>query len=141
MAKIRTFARLAAAAGLAAAALTGATSTATADNLICPAGNICVYKNANYSGGRFILPNTPYSYFRLSLHSYDTGGSVDNSISSVINNSDRRVDLRDNWYIPCNGPVYPVFAHSEVNDFSTRNTWPPEAIVNANDRFGCASIY
>jgi hypothetical protein len=72
-----------------------------------PAGDICVCKNANYSGGRFIVPNTPYGY----------------------------------WYLPCNGPVYPVFAHSEVNDFSTRNTWPPEAIVNANDRFGCASIY
>lgn len=141
MAKTRSFVRLLTAVGLAAVALTGLTPTAAADNPLCPANNICVYKHANYSGGRYILPNTTYGYLRLSLHRYDTGGSVDNSISSVINNSNFSLDFRDNWYIPCNGPFFPVAAHSEISDLSTRTTSPPEQIVNANDIFGCVSIY
>lgn len=59
----------------------------------------------------------------------------------MINNSNYRLDFRDNWYIPCNGPFYPVLAHSEVSDLSTKYTWPPDQIVNANDIFGCVSIY
>ncbi|WP_197288118.1 peptidase inhibitor family I36 protein [Nocardia sp. NRRL S-836] len=129
------------AAAVTGTALLGFTPTAAADNPLCPANTICVYKHANYAGGRFTYPAYTTGYDRFALRSYNTGGTIDNSISSVINNTDYRIEFRENWYIPCNGAMFTVFPHTEVNDLSQRSTFPPERIVNANDIFSCASIY
>ncbi len=141
MVKARSLTNLLVTAAMAAAGLVAFAPIATADNPVCPANTICVYKHANYSGGRFTYPAYTIGGDRFALRSYDTGGSVDNSISSVINNTDYRVDLRANWYVPCHGATLPIFPHTEVSDLSQRSTWPPEQIVNANDIASCASIY
>lgn len=141
MAKARSLTNLLVTAAVAAAGLVAFAPAAAADNPLCPANTICLYKHANYSGGRYTYPAWTIGGDRLSLRRYDTGGSVDNSISSVINNTDYRVDLLANFYVPCHGANFPVFAHTEVNDLSQRSTWPPEPIVNANDIASCVSIY
>ncbi|MFC5056034.1 peptidase inhibitor family I36 protein [Saccharothrix xinjiangensis] len=141
MVKARSLKTLLAAVALAGAALTGFAPAASADNPLCPANSICVYKHANYTGGRHVYPAYTIGHDRFALRSYDTGGTIDNSISSLINNTDYQVSLYERWYIPCSGPSLVVLPHFEISDLSTRTTFPPERIVNANDIFSCASIY
>jgi hypothetical protein len=140
VAEARPWTKVLVTASVMAAGLVGLTPTAGADNPLCPANTICVYKHANYSGGRYTYPPVLHGYDRLSVHRYDTGSSVDNSISSVINNTDFRIELRANWYIPCTGPFFWVLPHTEVGDLSQHSTLPPEKIVNANDMASCATV-
>ncbi|KDN17340.1 peptidase inhibitor family I36 protein [Amycolatopsis rifamycinica] len=119
---------------LAAAALTALAPPASADNPACPADRVCLFRNSYFSGGRYVDDG---QILRLSLARYDNGGSVDNSASSVINNTGRPFQLHERYYVPCQGPTLLVGAHTEYADFSTVYVDYPNNTKTFNDMVSC----
>ncbi|MFB9688258.1 peptidase inhibitor family I36 protein [Amycolatopsis plumensis] len=124
----------AAAAALATAALAAVAPPAFADNSACPADRVCLFRNSNFSGGRYVDNG---QILRLSLARWDNGGSVDNSASSVINNTGRTFQLHEKYYVPCQGPTLSVAPHTEYADFSAVYVDYPNNTKTFNDIFSC----
>ncbi|MEU4246501.1 peptidase inhibitor family I36 protein [Amycolatopsis sp. NPDC026612] len=119
---------------LATAALATMAPPASADNNACPVDRVCLFRNSNFSGGRYVDDGTT---LRLSLARWDNGGSVDNSASSVINNTNRTFQLHERYYVPCLGPMLTVRAHTEYADFSSTYADYPDNTTKVNDIFSC----
>ena len=110
---------------------------ASADNPLCPSGSICLFRDSNFSGGRYV--GQP-GILRLSLAKYDNGANVDNSASSVINNTDRTYYLQERYYVPCLGPQIYVQPHSQIADFSVTRANYPDNATFVNDIFSCMNV-
>ncbi|MCZ4610302.1 peptidase inhibitor family I36 protein [Streptomyces sp. Lzd4kr] len=62
----------------------------------CPQGKICFYHDVDNSGSMSLqerLTSTPYSIYSFQHSHYTNGETLDNSASSVVNNSDRCLNL------------------------------------------------
>ncbi|MFB7504756.1 MULTISPECIES: peptidase inhibitor family I36 protein [Streptomyces] len=73
----------------------GSASAATA----CPAGSVCLYKDATYQGSvsiQRILVESPYQIANFVNSHFQDGSTIENQVSSVINNSDRTLCMWSN---------------------------------------------
>ncbi|MFD9286127.1 peptidase inhibitor family I36 protein [Streptomyces mirabilis] len=68
----------------------------------CGSNQVCLYKNSDFTGSVFILPQITNSYGvkifcapDLAQNKYTDGTSVNNSVSSVVNNSNSVIFLAD----------------------------------------------
>lgn len=125
----------------AAGALTAvAAPSASADDLAhCPSKSFCLFENANFGGGRIVFPapgtngfpssGYEFCHFKTDGLTYNNGHSVDNSASSMVNNSTRTVLLWRND--GCSGNVYSAVPRSEDSTFSNNKITGPGSF---NDR-------
>ncbi|MFE1519013.1 peptidase inhibitor family I36 protein [[Kitasatospora] papulosa] len=68
----------------------------------CGSNQVCLYKNSNFTGSVFVLPQITTSYGvkvfcapDLAQNKYTDGSSVNNTASSIVNNSNSVIFLRD----------------------------------------------
>ncbi|MFI5998729.1 peptidase inhibitor family I36 protein [Streptomyces sp. NPDC051362] len=58
----------------------------------CASGQLCVYENANYTGSVYIVKDDLSDFNSAALH-YTNGNPLQDSISSVINNTGQCVEF------------------------------------------------
>ncbi|MET7511872.1 peptidase inhibitor family I36 protein [Streptomyces sp. NPDC005480] len=77
----------------------GVTSVEASAATACPQGSVCFYKDANFQGGISIqqrLVESPYQIANFVNSHFQDGTTLENQVSSVINNSDRTLCLWSN---------------------------------------------
>lgn len=98
------------------AALAAVTPANAAGPSSCPSGKLCLYGDANFSGPVKVFSSG--SAASLKSYHYDgTNTAVDNTASSVINNTEKAIFLYSNSNFT--GPYVPVGYHGgSISDLS-----------------------
>ncbi|SRR6266545_2065941 len=105
---------------LSAVATVTLSPTAQADNSRCPANRFCLFEHIDFGGGRAVFSGDDSN---LSDNHYDNNHVVNNTSSSMINNTGRIVVLYDGFNQ--SSSIYGAAKESEDKTFVNNN---------ANDR-------
>ncbi|SNY25886.1 peptidase inhibitor family I36 protein [Paractinoplanes atraurantiacus] len=112
---------------------------------VCPANAFCMYKNLNATGTVSVQAalNTGASGYLEDFRNshYSNGESLENSVSSVVNNTGGFVYLYDEW--KRQGTWVVIYPHSGTTNLDNATIFPPDGNPykgNYNDRLTSAWI-